>query len=157
MRGTTVFKIHVVFISRQYQKVKLGITSVNWEYLDKARHLPMTASSSVCSLPMHSNLKLIRVFENALWAFDRAAKQEKDIIFWIHDALYYIMSGLNEGKMANVLYKCVFGQFSYNYVQSSLAITRPVITLIGCNAVGRASRFFGHYVFFFFFNLVYIF
>ena len=28
-------------------------------------------------------------------------------------------------------------------VQSSLAITRPVITLIGCNAVGRASRFFG--------------
>ena len=28
-------------------------------------------------------------------------------------------------------------------IQSSLAITRPVITLIGCNAVGRASRFFG--------------
>ena len=28
-------------------------------------------------------------------------------------------------------------------IQSSLAITRPVITPIGCNAVGRASRFFG--------------
>ena len=28
-------------------------------------------------------------------------------------------------------------------IQSSLAITRPVITLIGCNAVSRASRFFG--------------
>ena len=28
-------------------------------------------------------------------------------------------------------------------VQSRLSTTRPVITLIGCNAVGRASRFSG--------------
>ena len=34
-------------------------------------------------------------------------------------------------------------------IQSRLSTTRPVITLIGCNAVGRASRFF--------FYLVYIF
>ena len=37
-----------------------------------------------------------------------------------------------------------------------LQYKRPVITLIGCNAVGRASRFFGRYVFCFL-NLVYIF
>ena len=35
-------------------------------------------------------------------------------------------------------------------VQSCLSTTRPVITLIGCNAVGRASRFFGRQVFLFF-------
>ena len=28
-------------------------------------------------------------------------------------------------------------------IQSRLSTTRPVITLIGCNAVGRASRFSG--------------
>ena len=28
-------------------------------------------------------------------------------------------------------------------IQSCISTTRPVITLIGCNAVGRASRFFG--------------
>ena len=50
-------------------------------------------------------------------------------------------------------------------LQSCLSTTRPVITLIGCNAVGRASRFFGRQgffffffnFFFFFFNLVYSF
>ena len=53
----------------------------------------------------------------------------------------------------------------YISIQSCLSTTRPVITLIGCNAVGSASRFFGRQVFyfflffflFFFFNLVYIF
>ena len=41
-------------------------------------------------------------------------------------------------------YACCWKHFNgFMYVQSSLAITRPVITLIGCNAVGRASRFFG--------------
>ena len=28
-------------------------------------------------------------------------------------------------------------------IQSRLSTTRPIITLIGCNAVGRASRLFG--------------
>ena len=41
-------------------------------------------------------------------------------------------------------------------IQSCLSTTRPVITLIGCNAVGRASRFFGRQGFFFFINLVYV-
>ena len=37
------------------------------------------------------------------------------------------------------------GHFSqvYKQLQSRLSTTRPVITLIGCNAVGRASRFSG--------------
>ena len=43
------------------------------------------------------------------------------------------------------------GVFYILYIQSCLSTTRPVITLIGCNAVGRASRFFGRQGFFFFF------
>ena len=43
----------------------------------------------------------------------------------------------------------------YIYIQSCPATTRLVITLIGCNAVGRASRFFSAARFFFY--LVYIF
>ena len=42
-------------------------------------------------------------------------------------------------------------------VQSCLSTTRPVITLIGCNAVGRASRFFGRQGFFFFFLIFFFF
>ena len=35
------------------------------------------------------------------------------------------------------------GRSTTEPIQSCLSTTRPVITLIGCNAVGRASRFFG--------------
>ena len=42
-------------------------------------------------------------------------------------------------------------------VQSCLSTTRPVITLIGCNAVGRASRFFGRQFFLFFLYIFYFF
>ena len=44
------------------------------------------------------------------------------------------------------------------HIQSCPATTRLVITLIGCNAVGRASRFFRPLgFFFFFFFILYIF
>ena len=44
-----------------------------------------------------------------------------------------------------------------NSIQSCPATTRLVITLIACNAVGRASRFFRPLGFYFIFYLVYIF
>ena len=43
----------------------------------------------------------------------------------------------------------------YNQIQSCPATTRPVITLIGCNAVGRASRFFRPLGFFLFLSCIY--
>ena len=43
----------------------------------------------------------------------------------------------------------------YTLVQSCPATTRLVITLIGCNAVGRASRFFRPLGFFFFLSCIY--
>ena len=42
-------------------------------------------------------------------------------------------------------------------LQSCLSTTRPIITLIGCNAVGRASRFSGRQGFFFFFLIFFFF
>ena len=54
--------------------------------------------------------------------------------------VYFMYACLNMGFVPEI-----------NLLQSCLSTTRPVITLIGCNAVGRASRFFGRQVFFFFF------
>ena len=63
--------------------------------------------------------------------------------------LYY--GGHHDSDRMSVL---VWSSRLESIVQSRLSTTRPVITLIGCNAVGRASRFFGRYgVFFGFFNL----
>ena len=66
--------------------------------------------------------------------------------------LYLILSGV-------LIYFCILC-CQILLLQSCPATTCLVITLIGCNAVGRSSRFFrplGFYLFFIYFFILYIF
>ena len=60
------------------------------------------------------------------------------------NVLYYTVSIAN----CSILYSMRGKLFYIVRYAWRLSTTRPVITLIGCNAVGRASRFFGRQVFF---------
>ena len=65
---------------------------------------------------------------------------------------------LNKTVVQNVhqiVIAMVFAQRLFTYTQSCPATTRLVITLIACNAVGRASRFFRPLGFFFFLSCIY--
>ena len=55
------------------------------------------------------------------------------------------------GLAALLFFSLVFPHLAFFSLQSCPATTRLVITLISCNAVGRASRFFQPVGFFFFF------